>query len=78
MRGKKKKSIEELEMELEQLIVTSGQSKDNIHNNYIAYRALKRKIDNPDSRHNDDDIWRMNDLNDVLKKYARRYLYLRF
>ncbi len=56
MRGKKKKSIKELETELEQLIANSGRSKDDIHNDYIAYCALKRKIDNPDSRHNDDDI----------------------
>jgi hypothetical protein len=53
---KRKKSIEELEMELEQLIANSGQSKDDIHNNYIAYCALKRKIDNPDSHNNNDDI----------------------
>jgi hypothetical protein len=66
MRGKKKKSIKELETELEQLIANSGQSKDDIHNNYIAYGALKRKIDNPISRHNGDDIRRMNDLNDVF------------
>jgi hypothetical protein len=66
MRRKKKKSIEELETELEQLITNSGRSEDNIHNDYIAYHALKRKIDNPDSHHNDDDIWWMNDLNDVI------------
>ncbi len=66
MRGKKKKSIKELETGLEQLIANSGQSKDNIHNDYIAYCTLKRKIDNPDSRHNNEDIWRMNDLNDVF------------
>jgi hypothetical protein len=66
MRGKKKKSIEELETELEQLIANSGQSEDYIHNDYIAYCALKKRIDNPDSRHHNDDIWQMNDLNDVL------------
>jgi hypothetical protein len=66
MRGKKKKSIKELETELEQLIANSGRSEDDIHNDYIAYCALKRKIDNPDSRHNDDDIRQMNDLNDVF------------
>ncbi len=53
-------------MELEQLIANSGQSKDDIHNNYFAYCTLKRKIDNPDSCHNDDEIWHMNDLNDVF------------
>ncbi len=66
MRGKKKKSIKELETELEQLITNSGQSEDDIHIDYIAFCALKRKIDNPDSRHNNDEIWQMNDLNDVF------------
>jgi hypothetical protein len=67
MRGKKKKSIKELEMELEQFIVNTGQSKNDIHSSYIAYRALKKRIDNPNSRHDDDNIWRMMDLhNDYL------------
>jgi hypothetical protein len=64
MRIKKKKSIEELETELEQFILNTGRSKDNIHTNYIAYRALKKRIDNPNSRRYDDDIWRMKDLHD--------------
>ena len=66
MRIKKKKSIEELETELDQLIANSGQSKDNIHTNCNAYRALKKRIDNPDSLHDDDDIWRMKDLHNVF------------
>ena len=66
MRGKKKKSIKELETELEELIANSGQSKDNIHNNGNAYRALKWRIDNPDSRRYDDDIRRMKDLHDCI------------
>jgi hypothetical protein len=41
MRGKKKKSIEELETELEQFIVNTGRSNDDIHSDYIAYGALK-------------------------------------
>jgi hypothetical protein len=53
-------------MELEQLIANSGRRKDNIHNDYIAYCALERKIDYPDSHHNNDDIRRMNDLNDFF------------
>ncbi len=52
-------------MELEQLIVNSGRSKDNIHSDYIAHRALKWRIDNPDSRRYNDDIRRMKDLHDV-------------
>jgi hypothetical protein len=66
MRGKKKNLIEDLETESEQLIATFGQSKDNIHNNFNDYRALKRKIDNPDSRHDDDDIRQMKDLHNFF------------
>ncbi len=65
MRGKKKKLIQELETELEQFIVNTGRSKDGIHSNYIAYCALKWRIDNPDSCRYDEDIWRMKDLHDV-------------
>ncbi len=64
MRGKKKKSIKELEMELEQFIMNTGRGKNNIHSGYIAYCALKKRIDNPNSRHDDDDIWWMKDLHD--------------
>jgi hypothetical protein len=66
MRGKKKKSIEDLETELEQLIANSGQSKDDIHTDYNAYLALKWRFDNPDSCHDNDDIRRMKDLHDVF------------
>ncbi len=65
MRVKKKKSIKELETGLKEVIANSGQSKDNIHTDYIAYRALKKRIDHPDSCHNDDDIRRMKDLHNV-------------
>ncbi len=53
-------------MELEEFIANSGQSEDDIHNDVNDYHALKRKIDNPDSRHDNDDIWRMKDLHDVF------------
>jgi hypothetical protein len=66
MRVKKKKSIKELETELEEFIANSGQSKDDIHNDVNDYCALKRKIDNPDSRHDNDDIRRMKDLHNVI------------
>ena len=62
MRGKKKKLIKELEMELKQLIANSGQSEVDIHSNYNAYYALKKRIDNPISLHDDDNIRRMKDL----------------
>jgi hypothetical protein len=65
MHVKKKKPIKEMETELEQFIVNTGQSKDNIHSNSNAYLALKKRIDNPDSRHDDDDIRRMKDLHNV-------------
>jgi hypothetical protein len=66
MRGKKKKLIKELELELEELIANSCQRKDDIHNNVNAYRTLKWRIDNPNSCHDDDDIWRMQDLHNVF------------
>jgi hypothetical protein len=62
---KKKKSIKDLESELEELIAKSGRSKDDIHTNYNAYRALKKRINNPDSCHDDDDIRWMKDLHNV-------------
>jgi hypothetical protein len=65
MRIKKKKSIKEMKMELEQFITNTGQSEGDIHNNVNDYCALKRKIGNPNSRHDDDDIWRMKDLQNV-------------
>jgi hypothetical protein len=66
MRGKKKKSSKDLETELEQLIANSGQSKDDIHPDYNAYLTLKWRIDNPNSRHDDHDIWQMKDLHNVF------------
>ncbi len=64
MHGKKKKSIKELEMELEQFIVNTGRSKGDIHSGYIVYRARKKRIDNPNSCHDDDNIRWMKDLHD--------------
>jgi hypothetical protein len=54
-------------MELEQFIVNTGQSKDNIHSDYNDYCALKKGIDNPDSLHDNDDIRRMKDLHNVFQ-----------
>ncbi len=53
-------------MEVNELIAKSGRSKDDILNNCNDYCALKRKIDNPNSRHDDDNVWRMKDLHDVF------------
>jgi hypothetical protein len=66
MCGKKKKSIEEMETEVEELIAKSVRSKDDIHTDYNAYLALKKRIDNPDSCHDNDDIRRMKDLHNVF------------
>ncbi len=62
MCGKKKKLIKELATEVKELIANAGQREDNIHTDCNAYCALKRKIDNPNSRHYHDDIRRMKDL----------------
>jgi hypothetical protein len=50
---------------VKELITNSGQSEDDIYTNYNTYRALKKRIDNPESRHYDDNIPRMKDLHDV-------------
>jgi hypothetical protein len=62
MRGKKKKSIKELETELEQLIANSGRSKVDIHSDCNAYYAPKKRIDNPLSLHDNDNNRWMKDL----------------
>ncbi len=54
-----------METELEQFIANTGRSKDDIHSNHNAYLALKKRIGNPHSRHDDDDIHRMKDLHNV-------------
>ena len=51
---------------MEQFIVNTGRSKDNIHTDHIAYHALKKRIHNPDSLNDDDDIWQMKDLHNVF------------
>jgi hypothetical protein len=41
------------------VIANTGRSKDDIHTKYNDYCALKKRIDNPNSRRCDDDIRRM-------------------
>ena len=65
MRGRKKKSIDELEKELAELIEKSGRSKQDILMDHNDYQALKKRIDNNNSRHHDADIRRMKDLKDA-------------
>ena len=63
---KKKKSIKELETELEQFIVNTGRTEVDIRVDYDYYLALKKRIGNPNSRHDDDDIRRMKDLHNAF------------
>jgi hypothetical protein len=52
-------------MELEQHIANAGRSEVDIHSNYNAYYALKKRIDNPVSLHDDYNTRRIKDLHDV-------------
>ena len=54
--------MEELETELAELIEKSGRSQQDSLTDHNDYRALKWRIDNPNSRRYDDDIRRMKDL----------------
>ena len=48
--------------------MNTGRSKDDIHTDYNAYCALKKRIDNLDSLHDDDDIWRMRSIRNRQNK----------
>ena len=66
MGGRKKKSFKELEKkELAEIIEKSGRSEQDILTDYNAYRALKKRIDDSNSCHDDDDIRRMKELKDA-------------
>ncbi len=54
--------IEELATEVKELIANAGQGEEDIHTDCNAYHALKRKIDNPNSCHNNDNVQQMKDL----------------
>ena len=63
MRGRKKKSLEELEKNLAEFIENSGRSKQDILSDYNKFRALKKRINNPRSRHDDIDVQQKEQLN---------------
>jgi hypothetical protein len=65
MGGRKKILIKELEKELADLIEKSGRSEQDILTDYNDYRALKKRIDDSNSRHHDADIRRMKELKDA-------------
>ncbi len=58
----KKKTIEELEMELAELIGESGRCEQDILTDFNDYRALKKRSNIPGSIFNDHHIRRMKDL----------------
>ena len=51
MRGRNKKTIEEMEMEVEELITKSGRCEQDIFTDFNEYRAVKKRINNPCSLH---------------------------
>ena len=62
MRGKNKKLIEEMEKEVAELIAESGRCKQDILTDYKAYTAVKKRINNPCSLHDNEDLQKMTDL----------------
>ena len=63
MRGQNKKTIEEMEMEVAELIAKSGQCEQDILTNFKDYTVVKKQINNPWSLHNNENLQKMKDLN---------------
>ena len=62
MGGQNKKSIEELEKEVTELIAKSGRCEQDILTDFNDYCALKKRSNTPGSILNNCNIWQMNDL----------------
>jgi hypothetical protein len=62
MRGRNKKTIEEMEMEIAELITKSGRCKQDIFTDFNDYRALNKRSNILGSILNDHDIRQMKDL----------------
>ncbi len=62
MRGRNKKTIEEMEMEVEELITKSGRCEQDIFTDFNEYRAVKKWINNPCSLHDNEKLQKMTDL----------------
>ncbi len=62
MPGPKKKKIEELEMEVAKLITKLGQCEQDMLTDSNDYRALKWRLNNPGSFHNNEDLQKMKDI----------------
>ena len=66
MPGPKRKSIEELEKEVVELIAESGRCEQDILMNSNKYHVLKKRSDTPGSFLNDHDIWQITDLHSAF------------
>jgi hypothetical protein len=62
MRGQNKKFIEEMEIEVAELITKSGRCEQDIHVDFKAYIAVKKRINNPGTLHDNEDLQKMADL----------------
>ena len=62
MRGRNKKLVEEMEIEVAELIAKSGRCEQEILTDFNDYCALKKRSNTPGSILNDRDIRRMKDL----------------
>jgi hypothetical protein len=62
MRGRNKKTIEEMEKEVAELIAEFGQCKQDIFTDSNKYRVLKKRSDTPGIVLNDHDIRQIMDL----------------
>ena len=62
MPGPKKKTIEELEKEVAELIAKSGWCKQDIFTDFKDYLALKWRINDPGNLHDNEDLQKMMDL----------------
>ena len=62
MRGRNKKSIKELEKEVAELIAESGRCEQDILTDFKAYRAVKKRINNTGTNHDNEDLQKMTNL----------------
>jgi hypothetical protein len=69
MRGQNKKSIEEMEKEVAELIAESGRCEQDIFTDSNKYRVLKKRSDTPGSFINDHNIRQITDLQSAFLLY---------
>ena len=66
MRGRNKKSIEEMEMEVAELIAKSGRCEQDIFTDFNAYRAVKWRISDSGTLHDNEDLQKMTNLHSAF------------